>query len=172
MVRPKVKELTERELEIMHLFWRRGELSAAAARDRLAESGVDRAYVTVANLVRLLVETGFLEQTNQARPFQYRPVRSFEDVSSSLVQDLVERVFHGSREQLLMRADVDDAAGLHHQDAIGQAERRHAVGDDERRAVANEGLQDVVDDLFAFQVDLTGRFVKDEDARITQDGPR
>ncbi len=103
MVRPRVKELTERELEVMHVFWRRGELNAAEARDRLAKSGVDRAYVTVANLVRLLVEKGFLEQTNRARPFLYRPARSFEQVSSNLVQDLVQRVFHGSREQLLVR---------------------------------------------------------------------
>jgi len=103
MVRPKAKELTERELEVMHVFWGQGDLNAAEARDWLAKSGVDRAYVTVANLVRILVEKGFLEQTNQARPFVYRPVRSFEDVSSSLVQHLVQRVFHGSREQLLVR---------------------------------------------------------------------
>lgn len=103
MVRPKAKELTERELEVMHVFWERGEMNAAEARDWLAKSGVDRAYVTVANLVRILVEKDFLEQTNQSRPFVYRPVRSFEDVSSSLVQHLVQRVFHGSREQLLVR---------------------------------------------------------------------
>ncbi len=103
MVRPKAKELTERELEVMHVFWSQGELNAAEARDWLAKSGVDRAYVTIANLVRILAEKGFLEQTNQSRPFVYRPVRSFEDVSSSLVQHLVQRVFHGSREQLLVR---------------------------------------------------------------------
>ena len=103
MVRPKAKELTERELEVMHVFWRRGEMTATEARDWLAESGVDRAYVTVANLVRILVEKGFLKQTNRARPFLYRPARSFEDVSSTLVQHLVQRVFHGSREQLLVR---------------------------------------------------------------------
>ena len=72
MVRPAAKELTERELEVMHVFWKRGELSASEARDHLAEQGIDRAYVTVANLVRLLVEKGFLEQTNDDRPFQYR----------------------------------------------------------------------------------------------------
>ena len=104
MVRPKAKELTERELEVMHVFWRRGELNASQARDWLAKSGVDRAYVTVANLVRVLADKGFLEQTNQARPFLYRPVRSFEDVSGTLVQHLIQRVFHGSREQLLVRA--------------------------------------------------------------------
>ena len=102
MARPTAKELTERELEVMHVFWERQEITAHDARDVLAESGVDRAYVTIANVVRILVEKGFLEATNDERPFTYRPVRSFEDVSNSFVGELVERVFHGSRERLLV----------------------------------------------------------------------
>ena len=58
MARPAAKELTERELEVMHVFWDGGEMTANDARVRLAEAGVDRAYVTVANLVRILVEKG------------------------------------------------------------------------------------------------------------------
>ena len=65
--------------------------------------GFDRAYVTVANLVRILVDKGFLEQTNADRPFQYRPIRAFHDVSRNLVRELVERVFRGSREELLVQ---------------------------------------------------------------------
>jgi predicted transcriptional regulator len=103
MVRPAAKELTERELEVMHVFWKRGELTALEARDHLADQGIDRAYVTVANLVRILVEKGCLEQTNTERPFQYRPVRAFQDVSRNLVRDLVQRVFLGSREELLVQ---------------------------------------------------------------------
>lgn len=53
------------------------------ARDLLAESGLDRAYVTVANLIRLLVDKGFLAAVNNERPFTYRAVRSFDDVSRS-----------------------------------------------------------------------------------------
>ena len=75
----------------------------AEIRDQLAAAGRDLAYTTVATLVRILTEKGFLEQTNAERPFQYRPVRSFEEVSRSILGDLVERVFHGSREQLLVR---------------------------------------------------------------------
>ena len=102
MPRPKAKELTERELEIMHVFWREGELTAADVRDRLAADGRDLAYTTVATLVRILLEKGFVEQTNDERPFRYKTVRSFEDVSRNLVRDLVDRVFGGSREQLLV----------------------------------------------------------------------
>ena len=103
MARPRAKELTERELEVMHVFWTRGQSTAAEIRDQLAAAGRDLAYTTVATLVRILTEKGFLEQTNAERPFLYRPVRSFEDVSGSIVGDVVERVFRGSREQLLLR---------------------------------------------------------------------
>ena len=103
MARPRAKELTERELEVMHVFWTRGPSTAAEIRDELAAAGRDLAYTTVATLVRILTDKGFLEQATAERPFQYRAVRSFEDVSRSLVGDLVERVFRGSREQLLVR---------------------------------------------------------------------
>ena len=103
MVRPPQPELTERELEVMHVFWQKdAELTAAEARDALENAGLARAYVTIANLVRILIEKGFLEAVNAERPFRYRPRRSFDDVSRRLVADLVKRVFLGSREQLLV----------------------------------------------------------------------
>jgi len=103
MARPKARELTERELEIMHVFWEEGEMTAHAVRDRLAQSGRDLAYTTVATLIRILLDKDFLTQTHNERPFHYAPARSFEDVSGSLVHDLIERVFGGSREHLLIR---------------------------------------------------------------------
>jgi BlaI family transcriptional regulator, penicillinase repressor len=103
MARPPAKNLTDRELEVMHVFWRHGEAAAAEVRDRLATAGLDRAYTTVATLVRILHEKGFLLQTNSERPFRYRPARSYEDVSGRLLGDMLQRVFRGSREQLLVR---------------------------------------------------------------------
>jgi predicted transcriptional regulator len=103
MARPAAKDLTERELELMHVYWRHGEQTAAEARDRLAADGPDLTYPTVANLVRGLHEKSFLEPTNEERPFRYRPQRSYEDVSGRLLGDVVRRVFGGSREDLLLR---------------------------------------------------------------------
>lgn len=103
MARPPAKELTERELEIMHVFWDRGELTVADVRDDLAASGRDLAYTTVATLMRILTEKGFLGQTHAERPFRFSPVRSFEDVSGRLLSDLLRKVFGGSREELLVR---------------------------------------------------------------------
>lgn len=103
MARPPAKELTERELELMHVFWDRGESTAAEVRDALAESGLDRAYTTVATLVRILWEKNFLIQTNDEKPFRYRPARSRDEVSRKLLGEVVERVFRGSRETLMIR---------------------------------------------------------------------
>ena len=103
MARPATRDLTERELEVMHVFWSHGEMTAQEARDRLASSGTDRAYTTIATLVRILQEKGFLNATNSERPFRYVPARPYEEVSKRLLDDVIERVFLGSREQLLVR---------------------------------------------------------------------
>jgi BlaI family penicillinase repressor len=103
MGRPPAKDLTERELEVMHVFWSQGEATAAEARDRLEATGLDRSYTTIANLVRALQEKGFLRQVNADRPFLYRAARTYEEVSGRLLSDLVHRVFRGSRAQLLCR---------------------------------------------------------------------
>ena len=103
MARPPARELTERELEVMHVFWERGEMTVADVRDALAAQGLDRAYTTVATLVRILTEKRFLIQTNDERPFWYKPARSYEEVSRKLLGELIDRVFRGSRELLLVR---------------------------------------------------------------------
>lgn len=95
--------LTERELEVMHVFWSGGEMTASAARDQLESAGRTLTYTTVANLCRLLCDKGFLERHGQTRPFTFRQAKSFKEVSSNLVTDMVEKLFRGSREQLLLQ---------------------------------------------------------------------
>lgn len=102
MARPAAKALTERELELMHIYWQHPAMTAADAREHLAKTGRDLAYTTVATLSRLLCEKGYLQQTNAERPFLYQAAQAFAHVSQRMVGDLVERVFQGSRTQLLL----------------------------------------------------------------------
>jgi predicted transcriptional regulator len=76
MNRPS-EELTERELELMHVFWKQGELSAQAARDQLETNGRVLTYTTVATLCRILWEKGYIDRIGDARPFTFRPLKSF-----------------------------------------------------------------------------------------------
>ena len=79
------------------------ERADAAGRARPnVETGRDLACTTVATLVRILLEKGFVRQTTEERPFRYEPARSFDEVSSNLVNDLLSRVFGGSTEKLLV----------------------------------------------------------------------
>jgi len=104
VARPRAKELTERELEVMHVFWgQKADLAIGEVRSELESDGRELAYTTVATLVKILVEKKFLVQTNEQRPFTFKPTRTFEDVSGNIVSDLVSRVFGGSREQLLVQ---------------------------------------------------------------------
>jgi len=103
MARPPSSELTGRELDVMHVFWALGPATAAEVRRELAREGPDLAYTTVATLIRILVEKQFVEQTTRERPFVYRPLKTHEEVSGRLLGDVLDRVFRGSREQLLVR---------------------------------------------------------------------
>ena len=114
MARPPANELTERALEVMQVFWRREvSTSVAEVREELNHNGRELAYTTVATLVRILFEKKFLTQVKTQRPFQFRPCRTFQDVSQSLVADMVQRVFGGSREKLLLHL-------FEHQELSGQ----------------------------------------------------
>lgn len=103
MTRPKAKELTERELEIMHVFWNapEHEPTTVEVRDTLADQGRDLAITTVATLLSILVRKKFLKQTGATRPHGYRALRSKEDVSGSILGDLLQRVFGDSPAALI-----------------------------------------------------------------------
>ena len=101
MARPKNTELTDRELAVMQVFWQRGEHTAEQVRQQLLKQGEDIAYVTIANVVRGLLEKGFLKQTHSERPYRYVPLRSFENVSKKLIGDFMGRLFRGSRQAML-----------------------------------------------------------------------
>jgi BlaI family penicillinase repressor len=103
MSRPRAQALTQRELEVMQVFWKHGPATAAEAREHLARAKRELTYTTVATLVRILHDKGFLRQVNEERPFVYVPARPYEEVAGRLLGDVLQRVFGGSREQLLMR---------------------------------------------------------------------
>jgi predicted transcriptional regulator len=103
VARPPTKDVTDRELEVLHIYWQIGPATAQQARDALAVAGRDLAYTTVATLVRILADKGYLAATNSERPFCYRPIRPYAEVARRMLDDLVERVFRGSRTELLLR---------------------------------------------------------------------
>ena len=101
MARPK-QELTQRELEVMQVYWRDEPMTASDARDRLAQDGRELTYTTVANLCRTLFEKRFLKRLNKERPIVYAAKRSFDEVAKDLFGQLIQQWFGGDRHGLLM----------------------------------------------------------------------
>ena len=59
---------------------------------------------------------------------------------------------------------------VEHDDAVGLADRRQTVRDDEGGAALQQLTQRVLDDDLGLRVDVGRRLVQDEDARLGDDG--
>src|SRR5436309_7466953 len=74
------------------------------------------------------------------------------------------------RVQRLVRAALDDAAVLDHQDLVGAPDGREPVGDDEGGAVLHQVGEARLDERLGLGVEARGGLVEDQDARVGQDG--
>ncbi len=79
---------------IMAVLWERGEASVA---DVHTVVGEDRglAFTTIATMLRKMEEKGVVEHRRRGRQFLYRPTVSEREVRSSMVRELLDRVFAG-----------------------------------------------------------------------------
>ncbi len=93
--------LTEAELRLMKIIWRRGECAVTDLVDAMpAEETL--AYNSVLTTVRILEQKGYVEHRQEGRAFIYRPRVSEEEASHSEVRHMLGRFFGNSREQLLL----------------------------------------------------------------------
>ena len=97
------KSLSRQELEIMKLVWRLDK-AEVTVRDVYEELRLRRriAYTSVMGTMQSLDRKGFLRKWKQGRAHIYQPTRPREEVIREVVADLVERVFGGSSEALML----------------------------------------------------------------------
>jgi predicted transcriptional regulator len=93
--------LTPLELQIMQVLWREGPSSVLVVRENLPPN-TDLAYNTVQTMLNVLHRKGRVRRTLKGRAYAYRAVVSKEITLSQAVRDLVERMFGGSSEELVM----------------------------------------------------------------------
>jgi hypothetical protein len=75
-----------------------------------------------------------------------------------------------ARQQLGMGADVDDAAGLHHHDAVGAQHGGQAVGDHQRGAPGHQPFQRLLHHVLALGVEGRGGLVEQQHRGVLQQG--
>lgn len=103
MVRRKAgsHSLTPLELKIMQVLWREGPSNVLHVQKNLPGE-IDLAYTTVQTMLNVLQRKGRVRRKLKGRAYEYRAVVSRETVLGQAVRDLVERMFGGSSEELVM----------------------------------------------------------------------
>lgn len=99
MARKKTEQLTPLELEIMHVLWETGPANVQAVQQNLER---DLAYTTVQTMLNILHKKGKVKRTLKDRAYVYTPVVSRSHVSRQHIADIVDRLFGGSAESLVM----------------------------------------------------------------------
>jgi BlaI family penicillinase repressor len=108
----------DRELEVMGVLWEMGSATVAEMRDRLT---VQLAYTTVLTILRNLEAKGFLRHEEEGKAHRYFPLVAQKAAAQSGLSRLIERVFHGSPEQLLTQLVSD------HPLSAAELRRLHAM---------------------------------------------
>jgi predicted transcriptional regulator len=89
---------TQRELDIMSILWRRGSATVAEVRGELNEA---LAYTSVLSALQTLEDKGYVDHEAEGRAYRYRPLVAAEAAGGTALTRLLDKVFHGSAEQLL-----------------------------------------------------------------------
>ena len=99
MARTKTEQLTPLELEIMHVLWETGPANVPTVQHKLKR---ELAYTTVQTMLNILHKKGKAKRTLKDRAYFYKPAVSRKQVLSKHVVDVVDRLFGGSAENLVM----------------------------------------------------------------------
>ncbi len=93
--------LTPLELQIMQVLWRKGAGEVLQVQKDLP-SATNLAYTTVQTMLNVLERKGKVRRKLRGRAYEYRPVLSKEKAVRHAVRDLIDKLFGGSSEELVM----------------------------------------------------------------------
>jgi predicted transcriptional regulator len=99
--------LTEAELRLMKILWRRGE-SAVGELVAAMPEGASLAYNSVLTTIRILEQKGYVVHRQEGRAFVYSPCVAEQEAGRSEVRHMMQRFFGNSRERLLLSLLGDD----------------------------------------------------------------
>jgi predicted transcriptional regulator len=99
MPRKTSQHLTPLELEIMKVLWETGPANVQTVQQRLER---ELAYTTVQTMLNVLHRKGKAKRTLKDKAYFYRPAVTRSQVMGHAVSDLVDRLFGGSAENLVM----------------------------------------------------------------------
>lgn len=99
MPRRKSEQMTPLELEIMQVLWETGPANCQTVQRQLKR---ELAYTTVQTMLTVLHRKGRVKRTLKDKAYVYRPAVSRKSFTGHAVRDLIDRLFGGSAEGLVM----------------------------------------------------------------------
>lgn len=100
MARPKTPHPTAAELEVLQILWDRGPSTVREVLDVLPK---ERAYTSVMSLLNVMFEKKLVSREPEGRAFRYAAKHQPRHHETSMVGDLLDRVFSGSASALVAR---------------------------------------------------------------------
>lgn len=126
----EISDLSDLQLAIMRVLWKRGEASAAEVRSGLRR---DLAITTVSTMLTRLEKRGVVEHRSEGRTFVYRPRIAEHDVRRTMLRSMVRNLFAGDPtavvSHLLTGKDVDADDVERMRSLIDQHRRKAKHGD-------------------------------------------
>jgi BlaI family penicillinase repressor len=96
----------DRELDVMGVLWDLGSGTVAEVRQHLP---ADLAYTTVLTILRNLEAKDLLRHTTEGKAHRYHPLVARRVARRNALARIVNKLFHGSPEQLVAQLVEDDA---------------------------------------------------------------
>lgn len=120
--------LTEVELELMTIIW---NLKKVTIKDVVSHLPEERplAYTTVATVLKVLEQKGFLTCHKEAYAHAFTPIVSKSDYESTCLEHMVAHVFDGEPVALVQRLLGAKTLQQHDIQAIEKALKQLAVGE-------------------------------------------
>jgi predicted transcriptional regulator len=95
----KKSGLTRLEMKIMQVIWKRGDSTVSEVQ---AELKPELAYTSVQTMLNILARKGKLARKLDGRAYVYAAKVTQERALGQVVSDVVDRIFGGSSEELVM----------------------------------------------------------------------
>ena len=103
MARERKQYPTEKELVILKVLWRSGPSTVRQVNqemNKIRKTG----YTTTLKLMQIMTEKGLLVRDDSEFKHVYKPAISEENTEKQIVDDVLDKVFSGSAERLVIRA--------------------------------------------------------------------
>ena len=103
MTRPKQTGPTEREMEILRCLWQNGPSTVRQVNEAM-NARQKTGYTTTLKLMQIMMDKGLLIRDDSQFKHLFEAAVSEESTQSQVVGNMLDRVFGGSTEKLVMQA--------------------------------------------------------------------